>query len=152
MIEPTLFDVPEPGSALQLVPAGSTPAPTRPVNGGQVVAGFIDFCKANGVVLTSNLVGRYGKLAKRLLDDGMPLEVIVQALKQMLADRVVQWPNRLEQYVMEAQQGPEMRRAPLAETFDQRRARETTAWARAADAAEARGEDMGPWDLWASTA
>lgn len=125
--QPTLFDVQAP-AALEVLTGELVPAPA-PANGGSIAAGFVDYCRERGVTLTSRLIARYGKSAKQLLHDGIDEMVIKRAMAQMLADHVVQFPARLEQYVMEQQQGEEVRRAPMVETFRQRQDRERQAQA-----------------------
>lgn len=136
--QPALFPLTPPARLEVLEQPGTDLEPTGQPNAGHVVAAFIDFCADRGVKLPSNTIGRYGRAVKRLLADGIDVNVIKRALAQMLADRVLQYPTRLEALVIEAQTGEEIRRAPRSETFRDRQQRDLLEWAADQDRIAAR--------------
>lgn len=80
----------------------------EPENAGHITKQWIDHCNANGVKLTKNHIGRYAAGIKSALDQGFPPTLIKTALGQMLADRVTSRVALLDNYLVRAQQGPEL--------------------------------------------
>ncbi|MEU5721584.1 hypothetical protein ABZ783_07155 [Micromonospora sp. NPDC047738] len=80
----------------------------EPANAGQITRQWIDHCTANDVKLTGQVIKRYGAGIKRALDEKFPPALIKTALAQMLTDRVASRPALLDNYLIRAQQGPEL--------------------------------------------
>lgn len=97
---PHLFVVPDPPSTDVAVP--------EPENAGTITRQWIDHCKANGVQLTKNHIKRYAAGIKSALDQRFDPDLIKRALSGMLADRVTSRPSLLDNYLVRAQQGPEL--------------------------------------------
>ncbi|HEY3259612.1 MAG TPA: hypothetical protein VGJ95_04975 [Pseudonocardiaceae bacterium] len=96
---PALFVVPDPPSEVAI---------PEPVNAGQILRQWIDFSAANGVKLTTTVIKRYGRHIKSALDQHFSVELIKYALRQMLEDRVASRPALFDNYLIRAQQGPEL--------------------------------------------
>lgn len=86
-------------------------------NAGQLTRMWIDYCATNNVQLTGQVIKRYGAAIKRALDEKFTPDLIKRALADMLADRVASRPALLDNYLIRAQQGPELppRRASRTE-------------------------------------
>jgi hypothetical protein len=93
-------------------PRTPEPAPLRggelvaPQNAQQILAGWIDHCRANGVELNKRIKGRYAKAIKDALDEGMPPDRVKHALGAMLTECVVDTPAQLPRYLVRVQIGP----------------------------------------------
>lgn len=77
-------------------------------NAGHITKAWIDHCTAKGVKLTTAHIKRYGAGIKSALDQDFPAALIKTALAQMLTDRVASRPALLDNYLVRAQQGPEL--------------------------------------------
>lgn len=80
----------------------------EPENAGHITKQWIDHCTTNGVKLTGQVIKRYGAGVKRALDEGFPAPLVKRALADMLTDRVASRPALLDNYLIRAQQGPEL--------------------------------------------
>lgn len=107
---PHLFVVPDP-------PPTTAVAIPGPENAGHITQQWIDHCKANNVQLTKAHIKRYAVGIKGALNEGFPPDLIKRALGAMVADRVTSRPTLLDNYLVRAQQGPELppRRATRGE-------------------------------------
>ncbi|GLY21671.1 hypothetical protein [Micromonospora sp. NBRC 101691] len=92
----------------RLAAVPNLPATLGPENAGQITGQWIDHCKAHGVQLTNTHIKRYGAGIKAALDQKFEPQLIKDALAQMLADRVASRPALLDNYLVRAQQGPEL--------------------------------------------
>jgi hypothetical protein len=88
-----------------------TPAPTADPNAGQVVAGWVDYCRDRQVILPRRIIGQYAKLIGEALGDGFPVNLVKATLAKMLADAVADRPSLLPNRLVAAQTGPERRPA-----------------------------------------
>lgn len=106
---PSLFVVPDqPGTDL---------AVAESPNAGQINRQWIDYCAAHDVKLTNRAIKRYGAAIKDALSQNFHPDLIKRALAQMLDDRVTSRPALFDNYIIRAQQGPELppRRASRAD-------------------------------------
>jgi hypothetical protein len=97
-----------PGTVLEpsLEPSGSTsPAAAAGPNAGLVIKAWIDHCTANNVILTPQVIARYGKGIKSLLGAKIPELTIKKALALMLDRGKAGWPSMLDSFVVEVQNG-----------------------------------------------
>ncbi|MGC5033051.1 hypothetical protein [Micromonospora sp. DT229] len=88
-----------------------------PENAGHITKQWIDHCTANQVKLTDTIIKRYAAGIAKALKQDFPPALIKAALGQMLTDRVASRPALLDNYLVRAQQGPELppRRATRTE-------------------------------------
>lgn len=99
-----------PNSALASLGRGVDAVSTmdKDVNAGQIVREWIDYCTANSVVIPPTTIKRFGAGIKKALDGKVPAGLIRMALGEMFRDRVMTRPTLLDNYILRAQQGPEL--------------------------------------------
>lgn len=112
------------------------PAPAEPENAGTVTRQWIDHCARRGVKLTNSIIKRYAKGIGDALTQGFHPNLVKAALAQMLDDCVASRPSLLDNYLVRAQQGPELppRRASRTEASMTRSGQPTTTAALIRDA------------------
>lgn len=93
--------VPEPSDEPSTPPgdAGTAGEPSA----GSIVADWIDHCSGHGVTLTRQVIGRYAKAIKSLLDQGFSENLIKHALDRMLRRGQASRPGLLDSFVIEVQ-------------------------------------------------
>jgi hypothetical protein len=112
-IPPTAGDASAAASEAQIVsgeilPTGSTGAVER-VNGGTLLAQWIDHCAANGVKLPKRVKGHYATRIKGALDEGFDELTIKRALAQLLDQGDAGRPSLLDNKLIDVQNGPRRR-------------------------------------------
>lgn len=80
--------------------AGTAGEPTA----GSIVADWIDYCSARQITLTRQVIGRYAKAIKALLEQGFTEQTIKWALDRMLQRGFTNRPGLLDSFVVEVQQ------------------------------------------------
>lgn len=84
--------------------ADASPEPEeKPENAGDIVAAFVDYCTAQSVKLPRQVIARYGREIKSLLDDKFSPNLIKHALNLMLQRSKHTHPALLPSFVVEVQ-------------------------------------------------
>lgn len=84
--------------------ADASPEPEeKPENAGDIVAAFVDYCAAQSVKLPRQVIARYGREIKIILDDKFPPNLIKHALNLMLQRGKHTHPALLPSFVVEVQ-------------------------------------------------
>lgn len=90
------------------------PDGSKPENAGDVVAAFVDYCSGRSVTLPKQVVGRYAREIKSLLDQGFTSKLIKLALSRMLDRDKHTHPALLSTFLVEVQGSPRPVSAPPA--------------------------------------
>jgi hypothetical protein len=88
-------------------------APAANANAQQLVAYFVDACRAEGADPPKRLRGQVARHVGELVAEGYPAETIAEALRLMIAAR--QHPATLSSFILEAQAGPRRRHEHVAD-------------------------------------
>lgn len=86
------------------LPAVQVPA----VSAGTLVKTMVDGLDKVGVKMPGNVKARWGKEFKAALDQGFPVELILEALRLAFRERQMTHPARFGQFLVRVQTGPEL--------------------------------------------